>query len=187
MAIAREICFVSSLGVAIDAPLTYIGSVIAELGLAALSSRYVTAALGDRLRETGQAMVSVPLSELAPLLPGTIDTARHRVRLDLMHVVKDPPSSITSVGSDGMAVTWTASGASMRQWDLVVTFEATQGRVTLPADLLDGLIAGPIIAGGLVRQLHTETRGAIDVFGLPDGLSIVEPEHPTRTYLPGGS
>jgi hypothetical protein len=182
MAIEREICFVGSMGVAIDAPLTYVAAVMTELGLAGVASRYITAGLGDQLRETGTVMVKVPMTELAPLLPGTIDAARHRVRLDLMHHVEGPPSSVTSVGSDNIPVIWTGSAEPMRQWDMVVSFEARTGNVDLPANLLDGMIAGPIIAGGLVRQLQTVTRGPIDVFGLPDGLSIVAPLHPTRAY-----
>lgn len=182
MAIAREICFVSSLGVAIDAPLTYVAAVMTELGLAGVASRYITTGLGDQLRETGAVMVKVPMIELAPLLPGAIDAPRHRVRLDLMHVIQTAPTSITGVGSDGFPAVWTGSAEPMRQWDMVVSFEARTGNVDLPPDLLDGMIAGPIIAGGLVLQLQTVTRGDIDVFGLPDGLSIVAPLHPTRTY-----
>lgn len=178
----REIYFVGSLGVAVDAPLTYIAAVMTELGLSGVASRYITAGLADQLRETGAAMVAIPMQELATLLPGTIDIQRHRVRLDLVHVVQPPPSSITAIGSGGVPVIGTASGDRQRQWDLVVSFEARHGDVDLPPDLLDGMIAGPIIAGGLVRPWLTETQGTIDVFGLPDGLSIVDPLHATRRY-----
>lgn len=182
MAIEREIYFVGSLGVSIDAPLTYVGAVMTELGLGGVASRYITDETRDQLREAGAVMVRLPMTELAPLLPGTIDAERHRVRLDLVHVVQPPPSSITTVGSGGVPVVWTASGYPQRQWDLVVSFEARDGDVDLPPDLLDGMIAGPIIAGGLVRPWPTETQGTTDVFGLPDGLSLVDPLHANRRY-----
>lgn len=184
MPIAREIFFVGSMGVPVDAPLTYIAALMGQLGLAGVASRHITEELRDQLRETGSVKASIPLDELRSVISPAIDVDRHRIRLDLAHMERQPPSSIVAVGSDGLpSSVWVASLDQQQQWDLIVSFEARRGQVDLPGDFLEAMIAGPIIAGGLIGTVETITRGPIETYCLPDWLTIVAPEHQDRLYL----
>lgn len=184
MPIAREIFFVGSLGVAVDAPLTYIAALMGQIGLVSVASRHITEELRTQLREFGSVKASIPLAELRSVVSPSIDIERHRIRLDMSHIERQPPSSVVAVGSDGLpSSVWVASVDVQRQWDMTVTFEAREGQVDLPGNFLEAMIAGPIIAGGLTGTIETITRGPIEAYCLPDGLTIVAPQHQDRCYM----
>ena len=82
MPIAREIFFVGSMGVPVDAPLTYIAALMGQIGLASVASRHITDELRDQLREVGSVKASIPLAELRSVISPSIDIDRHRIRLD---------------------------------------------------------------------------------------------------------
>ena len=183
MPIAREIFFVGSMGVPVDAPLTYIAALMGQIGLASVASRHITDELRDQLREVGSVKASIPLAELRSVISPSIDIDRHRIRLDLSHLERQPPSSVVAVGSDGLpSSVWVASLDLQRQWDMIVSFEAKRGQVDLPGNFLEAMIAGPIIAGGLIGTGETFTRGPIETYCLPAGLTIVAPLHQSRVY-----
>lgn len=183
MPIAREIFFVGSMGVAVNAPLTYFRSVASLVGLGHVAEAYLPDTLDEQLREVGSIKASIPLAAFGRAIPAMPEVERHRIRIDLRHVVAEP--KVTSM-------TWTASGtidqltvsslATHRQWDLVISTEAARGPVLAPDHVFDQFLAGPIVAGAMVAQLPTDSHGPIQALHAPDGLHIVSPVDPDRRY-----